>query len=99
MHTQNLIPGAYERNTLTSRQPGSMGGAAFGSADAPVGPSSLNAATIADRELEGGGGVSQRPRRVLPQAQVGGALADTELNKPLSTMHSWFQVWWRLAHR
>ena len=60
---QALIPGAYERNTLTHRQMGSMGGPAFGSSDIPVGPSSLSAATVADREMEGGGGVSQRPRR------------------------------------
>ena len=60
---QSLIPGAYERNTLTYRQPGSMGGAASGSDDVPGGPSSMTAATILDREMEGGGGVSQRPRR------------------------------------
>ena len=57
---RELIPGAYERNTLTRRQPGSMGGPAFGSADAPVGPIPMDAATIAEREKEGGGGVSQR---------------------------------------
>jgi hypothetical protein len=60
---QSLIPGAYERNTLTYRQPGSMGGAAFGSDDVAAGPSSMSEATILDREMEGGGGVSQRPRR------------------------------------
>ena len=59
-----LIPGAYERNTLTHRQAGSMGGPAFGSANAAIGPSSLDAALIADREMEGGGGVSQRPPKV-----------------------------------
>ncbi len=51
----NLIPGAYDRTTLTFRQPGSMGGAAFGSGDLPAGPSSMDAATIGDRQLEGGG--------------------------------------------
>ena len=61
---QALIPGAYERNTLTYRQPGSMGGPASGSAPASTGPSSMDAATIAEREKEGGGGVSQRPRKV-----------------------------------
>ena len=68
---QALIPGAYERNTLTHRQTGSLGGPAFGSSDVPNGPSSLSAATIADREMEGGGGVSQRPRRgpVAPPQQ------------------------------
>ena len=53
---RSMIPGAYDRTTLTYRQPGSMGGAAFGSAHRQSGPSSLDAATIAERELEGGGG-------------------------------------------
>jgi hypothetical protein len=57
---QELIPGAYERRTLTRRQAGSMGGPAFGSADPPIGPSSMDAATIAEREKEGGGALSQR---------------------------------------
>ena len=61
---QRLIPGAYERNTLTRRQPGSMSGPAFGSEHAAKSPSSLDAALIADREREGGGGPSQRPRKV-----------------------------------
>jgi len=52
---QRLIPGAYDRTTLTHRQPGSMGGGAFGS-NMPSGPSSMDAATIAERQLEGGGG-------------------------------------------
>jgi hypothetical protein len=51
---QLLIPGAYDRTTLTHRQPGSMGGGSFGSG-MPIGPSSMDAATIAERELEGGG--------------------------------------------
>jgi hypothetical protein len=54
------IPGAYERNTLTYRQPGSMGGALFGSDDVPAGPSTMTPTTIAEREKEGGGGISQR---------------------------------------
>ena len=58
---QALIPGAYERNTLTYRQPGSMSGPAYGSAEVPVGDNLLDAATTLDREMEGGGGVSQRP--------------------------------------
>jgi len=57
---QLLIPGAYDRTTLTHRQPGSMGGGAFGS-DMPDGPTSMDAATIADHELEGGG--ARRERR------------------------------------
>ena len=60
-----LIPGAYERNTLNHRQTGSMSGPAFGS-DLPTGPSLLDAATVADREMEGGGG-GRRPRRTTPK--------------------------------
>ena len=55
-----LIPGAYERNTVTRRQAGSMSGPAYGSDDVPTGPSLLDAATIAEREKEGGGGVGER---------------------------------------
>jgi hypothetical protein len=61
-----LIPGAYERNTLTHRQSGSMGGPAFGSPTAPGRDETLSAATILDREREGGGGPSQRPPRTAP---------------------------------
>jgi hypothetical protein len=57
---QELIPGAYERRTVRPRQSGSMGGPAFGSANLAAGPSSMDAATIAEREKEGGGAVSQR---------------------------------------
>jgi hypothetical protein len=60
---RRLIPGAYERNPVTPRQPGSMGGGAFGSTQAAGGSGSMDAATIADRDREGGGGPSQRPRR------------------------------------
>ena len=56
-----MIPGAYERNTLTRRQPGSMGGGAFGSGSVPNSNSTLAAATILERQKEGGGGASQRP--------------------------------------
>jgi hypothetical protein len=55
---RELIPGAYERRTLARRQPGSMGGPAFGSPDQPIGPGSMDAATIADRKREGGGSFS-----------------------------------------
>jgi len=51
---QRLIPGAYDRTNLTHRQPGAMGGGAFGSG-MPGGPSSMDAATIAARQSEGGG--------------------------------------------
>lgn len=57
---RELIPGAYERRMVTPRQPGSMGGPAFGSASMAIGPSSMSTATIADRKREGGGAVSQR---------------------------------------
>jgi hypothetical protein len=97
---QALIPGAYERNTLTHRQTGSLGGPAFGSSDVPVGPSSLSAATIADREMEGGGGVSQRPRRVVREPQASRGVAVVEHDKSPSTgVHAWFPLWWRLARR
>ena len=56
---QRLIPGAYDRTTLTHRQPGAMDGGSFGSG-MPAGPSSMDAATIAARALEGGGGVRGR---------------------------------------
>jgi hypothetical protein len=60
---RKLIPGAYEQNTLTQRQPGTMGGSPFGSTDMPVGASTMSAATIAERQKEGGGGISERQRR------------------------------------
>lgn len=60
----HLIPGAYERNTLTHRQLGSMGGPTFGSTNVLIGSSTMGAATIADREMEGGGASSQRRRKV-----------------------------------
>jgi hypothetical protein len=92
---RSLIPGAYDRTTLTHRQPGSMGGAAYGSPDMPVGPSSMDAATIAERELEGGGGASERHRTVKRDP----ALANGEPNESLSTGgHRWFQLL-RLARR
>ena len=60
---QAPIPGAYDRSTLRHRQSGSMGGAASGTAGLPAAPSSLDAATILEREKEGGGGASQRPKK------------------------------------
>jgi len=89
---RRLIPGAYDRTTLTARQPGSMGGGAFGSATAPMGPSSLDAVTIADREMEGGGGgVSDRRRTATPEPQRGPALA----NESQPTGGRW---WFQLLH-
>jgi hypothetical protein len=58
-----MIPGAYERTTARPRQPGTMGGSPFGSATEAPAHTSMDAATIADREREGGGAPSQRRRR------------------------------------
>ncbi|HEU5257170.1 MAG TPA: hypothetical protein VFU28_14355 [Vicinamibacterales bacterium] len=59
---RKLIPGAYEQNTLTRRQPGAMGGPPFGSAHMQVGSSTMSPVTIAERQKEGGGGITQRKR-------------------------------------
>lgn len=56
-----MIPGAYERNTRPHREPAGPRVAL------PAGASSMDAATIADREREGGGAPSQR-RRQAPGA-------------------------------
>lgn len=60
-----IIPGAYERNTLNHPPSRSMGGSAPGPAPTSAGPSSMDAATIAERQKEGGGAVSQRSRKVV----------------------------------
>lgn len=65
--TQPLIPGAHERDTLTYRQSGAMGGPAFGSGNVQPSCTSMSAATIADREREGGGAPSQRRRTASVQ--------------------------------
>jgi hypothetical protein len=89
------IPGAYERNTLTYRQAGSMGATASGVV--PSGSSSMDAATIAEREREGGGAPSQRRRPV--QARSGPALRGTGGNRSWVTAgYLWFQML-RLARR
>jgi hypothetical protein len=75
---QLLIPGAYERNTLTHRQVGSMSGPAFGSANGAIGHCLLDAALIADREKEGGGGVRQRPRKLNVPPAAAKVLAGTD---------------------
>jgi hypothetical protein len=50
------IPGARDASTLTYRQPGSIGGRFSGADTPPADPTHLlDAATIRDRELEGGG--------------------------------------------
>ena len=58
-----MIPGAYERNTLTYRQSGSMGGGTFGADPVASAVNTLDATTIREREREGGGDASQRPPR------------------------------------
>jgi hypothetical protein len=98
-HTQQLIPGAYERNTLTRRQLGSMGGPGFGSPNVLIGSNVMDAATVADRELEGGGGLSQRRRKAGVRPQVGRAVTDTRHNGWLARRGGlWFQML-RLARR
>ena len=93
---QALIPGAYERNTLTHRQPGAMGGPAYGSDDVPTGPSSMSPATIADRQMEGGGGASQRRRVVDVQphaAHAGSNHGQVEReHSRLTRGYSWFRA-------
>lgn len=88
-----LIPGAYERDTLTYRQPGSMGA----SGSLPMGSRSMDAATIADREREGGGAPSQRRRDV--QARTGPPLRDAVRSSSwLTGGYLWLQML-RLARR
>lgn len=95
-----LIPGAYERNTLTHRQVGAMGGLPFGTTDVPIGPNTLGAATIADRELEGGGAVGQRRRRRGdPRPHGAHALASEQNTSRLRGVKSWFLHWSRLVPR
>jgi hypothetical protein len=87
---QQPIPGAYERNTLTHRQSGSMGGPAFGSAN--VGSRTMDAAQIADREMEGGGGLSQRRRKVGVQPKTGRTPIGTRCRGWLTRGHVWLQM-------
>ena len=97
---QALIPGAYERNALTHRQVGSMGGSPFGTTDVPIGPNTLGAATIGDRELEGGGAVSERrPRRVNPPPQAAQPFASAQNTSRFIGVKSWFLHWSRLVPR
>ena len=55
-----MIPGERERNTLTHRQPGSIGGPASGSEVAGTRNALMDEATIAERQREGGGAPSTR---------------------------------------
>jgi hypothetical protein len=93
----SLIPGAYERNTLTYRQPGSVG--ADESVVLPNGSSSMDAATVAESERAGGGAPSQRRRKVQVQARIGPVLRGTKANSSwLTGGYLWFRVL-RLARR
>ena len=65
---QPLIPGGYERNTLTYRQPGAMG--ADPAVVLPTGSSSMDAATILEHEREGGGAPSERRRKGSQSALI-----------------------------
>jgi len=58
-----MIPGERERNTITYRQPGSIGGPEFGSEVAAPANPLMDAVTIAEREREGGGAPSTRTTR------------------------------------
>jgi hypothetical protein len=89
---QAIIPGAYERNTLMHRQPGSIGGSPYGSDDVPIGPSLMAPATIADRQMEGGGGVSQRPRTLRMQSHADPKHTQFERGSPLTRGYSWFRA-------
>ena len=94
--TPVLIPGAYERNTLTHRQAGAMSGPAYGSSDQPHGASLLDAATTAAREMEGGGGVSQRPRRINIEPQSATAAVARDAAPQRGRL--WLQFWHLLRH-
>jgi hypothetical protein len=91
-----LIPGAYERNALPYRQSGSIRPDV--SVAAPIGARSMDAATIAEREREGGGAPSERRRKVQVQPQAGPALRGTGESSWLRGGYLWFQIL-RLARR
>jgi len=105
---RRIIPGAYDRTTLTHRQPGSMGGGAFGSGQIANGPGPIDAAMVAERELEGGGGgVSERRRQAKRERQRererepqrGPALANDEHNESQPTGGGWwFQMLRHVRH-
>ena len=89
-----MIPGAYERDTLTRRQTGAMTGAAYGTDDIDAGAVLIDAATRADREREGGGGPSQRPPATYAAAS---SSAERDATAPNGRL-SWLRFW-RFAHR
>ena len=58
-----MIPGERERNTLTHRQPGSMGGPEFGSDSGQPQSVLMDEVTIAEHQREGGGAPGTRKVR------------------------------------
>ena len=85
---KSLIPGEYERNTLIHREPAPTGAFAV----AMPTNSTMDAATIADREREGGGGPSQRRRKMPVDDQAGAADSDATRNRSwLTEGYRWFQ--------
>jgi hypothetical protein len=56
----SIIPGAYERDTLTHSQPGAPSGPAYGSDDQPQGATTMDEVTIREHEKEGGGAPRRR---------------------------------------
>ena len=76
-----------------------MGGSGVGSVTQRMIQSSMDAATIADREREGGGAPSQRRRKVHMQPPTGPALRGTEDKSSwLTGRFQWLQIL-RLARR
>lgn len=63
--TTKLIPGARDRDALTSRKPGSGGFASRLTVPTPGG-SSMDATTIAAHQREGGGAPNQR---IVPSSE------------------------------
>lgn len=55
-----MIPGERERNTLTYRSPGSMGGPASGSHVGGTPNALMDDVTIAEHQREGGGAPATR---------------------------------------
>jgi hypothetical protein len=92
----SLIPGAYERNTLTYCQLGSMG--TMPASAIPAGLRSMDAATIADRAREGGGAPNQRRRKAYTEARTTPLRDAVPKASWLSRGYLWFQRL-RLAHR
>ena len=58
-----MIPGERERNTLTHRQSGSMGGAPAGSEIEGAAGALMDSTTVAEHQREGGGAPGTRKIR------------------------------------